>query len=82
MTSMYINTHQSISMLKKLLSFFFLSFGFISSAQIVGTIKDTNNEPLPFVNILIENTFKGTTSNNDGFYELNISKPKTYTIIK
>jgi len=68
-------------MFKKLLSFFFISFSLLASAQIVGTIKSTNNEPLPFVNILIENTYKGTTSNNDGYYELNISELKTYTIV-
>tara|TARA_R110002050_G_scaffold162189_2_gene292062 strand:+ start:5812 stop:8232 length:2421 start_codon:yes stop_codon:yes gene_type:complete len=51
------------------------------SAQITGNITDQNNNPLPFVNILIENTYKGTTSNDDGYYELNISKTKDYTII-
>ena len=68
-------------MIKKLLCLFFIAFGFFASAQIVGTIKNTKNEPLPFVNILIENTYKGTTSNDDGYYELNITKPKTYTIV-
>lgn len=66
---------------KKLLSFFFILTGLATSAQIVGTIKNTENEPLPFVNILIENTYKGTTSNDDGYYELNISEKKTYTIV-
>lgn len=53
---------------------------FTGLAQIVGTVKDTNNQPLPFVNILIENTYKGTTSNNDGYYELGLSKAGNYTI--
>lgn len=73
--------HQSNSMTKTLLSFFFVLFGCHVSAQIVGTIKNTENEPLPFVNILIENTYKGTTSNDDGYYELNITQPKTYTMV-
>ncbi len=68
-------------MIKKILCLFFIALGFFASAQIVGTIKNTKNEPLPFVNILIENTYKGTTSNNDGYYELNITEPKTYTIV-
>ncbi len=51
------------------------------SAQIKGKVTDQNNQPLPFVNILIENTYKGTTSNDDGFYELNITTPKTYTLV-
>ena len=68
-------------MTKNLLSFLFVAFSTIVSAQIVGTITNQKNEPLPFVNILIENTYKGTTSNDDGYYELNISEAKTYTII-
>ncbi|NNE33524.1 MAG: carboxypeptidase-like regulatory domain-containing protein [Winogradskyella sp.] len=56
-------------------------FSVALSAQIVGTITDLNGNPLPFVNILIEDTYKGTTSNDDGYYELNISESKTYTII-
>ncbi|WP_299122407.1 DUF5686 and carboxypeptidase regulatory-like domain-containing protein [uncultured Winogradskyella sp.] len=68
-------------MTKNLLSLFFIAFSTLVSAQIVGTITNQKNEPLPFVNILIENTYKGTTSNNDGYYELNISEKKTYTIV-
>lgn len=68
-------------MTKKLLNCFLIAFSSIVSAQITGNITDQNNEALPFVNILIENTYKGTTSNNDGYYELNISTPKTYTIV-
>ncbi|WP_179353969.1 DUF5686 and carboxypeptidase regulatory-like domain-containing protein [Winogradskyella vidalii] len=68
-------------MIKKLLSCFLISFSTLVSAQITGNITNQNNEALPFVNILIENTYKGTTSNNDGYYELNISTQKTYTIV-
>lgn len=68
-------------MQKQLFSIFLIAFSTIVSAQITGNITDQNNEPLPFVNILIENTYKGTTSNDDGYYELNISTPKTYTIL-
>ena len=68
-------------MKKQLLSYFLIIFSLSVSAQIVGKITDQNNKPVPFVNILIENTYKGTTSNNDGYYELNITEPKTYTIV-
>jgi hypothetical protein len=68
-------------MQKKLLFIFLIAFSTTISAQITGNITDQNNNPLPFVNILIENTYKGTTSNDDGYYELNISKTKDYTII-
>lgn len=68
-------------MQKQLLSIFLIAFSTLVTAQITGNITDQNNEPLPFVNILIENTYKGTTSNDDGYYELNISTPKNYTIV-
>lgn len=68
-------------MTKKLLSLIFIFFSAVASTQVVGTITNASNEPLPFVNILIENTYKGTTSNDDGYYELNISKPNTYSIV-
>ncbi|WP_458626238.1 DUF5686 and carboxypeptidase regulatory-like domain-containing protein [Winogradskyella sp. PC D3.3] len=68
-------------MQKQLLSLLFIVIGTVASAQIKGIITDQNNEALPFVNILIENTYKGTTSNDDGYYELNISTPKTYTLV-
>nr|WP_321236524.1 DUF5686 and carboxypeptidase regulatory-like domain-containing protein [uncultured Psychroserpens sp.] len=65
----------------KLLSTFAFLCAFISFSQIKGTVTDNKNEPLPFVNIYIENTYTGTTSNEDGDYELNIKEPKTYTVV-
>ncbi|MEM6514839.1 MAG: DUF5686 and carboxypeptidase regulatory-like domain-containing protein [Bacteroidota bacterium] len=53
----------------------------VSNSQIQGKITDGNNNPLPFVNIYIENTYNGTTSNEEGLYELNISKPGNYTVV-
>lgn len=73
--------HQSISMTKKLIGLLLIVFSTVASAQIVGTITNEKSEPLPFVNILLENTYKGTTSNDDGYYELNISESKTYTLV-
>jgi len=40
-------------------------------AQVVGTVTDTDGEALPFVSIYVENTYRGTTTNGDGEYELN-----------
>ncbi|MGV6828473.1 MAG: DUF5686 and carboxypeptidase regulatory-like domain-containing protein [Flavobacteriales bacterium] len=55
--------------------FFCVSFFCLQlSAQITGTITNSKGELLPFVNIYIENTFTGTTSNDQGKYELDISK--------
>ena len=52
-----------------------------ASAQILGTVTDAQNNPLPFVSIYLENSFKGTTSNDQGQYELAIRTPGTYTIV-
>lgn len=68
-------------MKKTVLSFILSTFYFFSFSQITGTITDNKNEPLPFVNIYIENTFTGTTSNEDGYYELNVSDLKDYTLV-
>ena len=73
--------HQSIFMKKQLLLFLSITFCTLASAQITGTITNTKGEPLPFVNILIENTYKGTTSNDDGYYELSVSETKTFNIV-
>ena len=51
------------------------------SAQVVGEITDTKGEKLPYVNIYLENSFTGTTSNQEGNYELEISQPGDYTIV-
>ncbi|WP_299117290.1 DUF5686 and carboxypeptidase regulatory-like domain-containing protein [uncultured Winogradskyella sp.] len=66
---------------RQLLIFFFITFSSIATAQVTGTVTDAKGEALPFVNILVENTYKGTTSNDDGYYELNVTEPKTYTIV-
>ncbi|WP_047546873.1 DUF5686 and carboxypeptidase regulatory-like domain-containing protein [Psychroserpens sp. Hel_I_66] len=65
----------------KLLATLTLLCTFLSFSQIKGTVTDDKNEPLPFVNIYIENTYTGTTSNEDGNYELNISETKDYTVV-
>lgn len=68
-------------MTKNLLVFFLVIISFHASSQIKGRITDQNNASLPFVNIYVENTFTGTTSNDEGYYELNLSEPTTYTIV-
>ncbi len=53
----------------------------LSFSQIIGNIKDSNGNPLAFVNIYVEGTYIGTTSNDEGDYELNISDSGTFTIV-
>ncbi len=62
-----------------LLLTFLLSF--MGSSQVIGNVKDANGNPLAFVNIYVEGTYVGTTSNADGNYELNIPEQKSFTII-
>jgi hypothetical protein len=68
-------------MIKSLLAIIFCFVSFISVSQIKGTITDNTNKPLPSVNIFIENTFTGTTTNDAGVYELNINKLGDYVIV-
>lgn len=66
------------STLRWSLVLFFLSC--IAYSQIRGVITDEINRPLPFVNIYIENTYIGTTSNDKGQYELQL-KPGEYVVV-
>lgn len=64
--------------LPTLLIVLFTSFSY---SQITGSVTDNKDQPLPFVNIYIENTYKGTTSNEDGQYELSINTPGNYVVV-
>ncbi len=61
------------------------SIGFAqqSKGSIVGLIQDkeVNDEPLPFANILIKGTSKGTTSDYDGLYSLENLDIGSYTLV-
>jgi len=50
-------------------------------AQVKGKVTDGKGEPLPFVSVLIESTYNGTTTNDGGQYELALRKPGHYTIV-
>ena len=58
-----------------------LCFTQILSAQIKGTITDDKGTTLPAVSVFIENTYNGTSSNDQGSYELNLKTTGNYTII-
>jgi hypothetical protein len=63
-------------MQEKRLWFLFILVSFSVSAQIKGVVVDENNKPIPFVNIWVENENIGTTSEEDGSFQLNVSKDK------
>lgn len=68
-------------MKKQLLATLLCLSSLLAFSQIKGTVTDSKKNPIPFVNIFIENTYVGTTSNENGNYELNITAPKDYTIV-
>lgn len=51
-------------------------------SQIKGTVTDKKNEPLPFVNIYVENSSIGTTSNEKGEYILNIREQNAVIVFQ
>lgn len=67
--------------MKKITTFIFLLSSFISFSQVKGKITDTKGKSLPFVNVYLENSIAGTTTNNNGDYNLKIEKPGNYTIL-
>ncbi|PVW14255.1 TonB-dependent receptor [Marixanthomonas spongiae] len=73
--------------MKKFFTLLAIALTTLVSAQNTGSIvgkltdKDYNNEPLPFANVLIKNSEKGTTSDFDGLYELKNVVPGTYTLV-
>jgi hypothetical protein len=68
-------------MIKRLLFLLFFVLSTTLSAQIVGKVTDIKGEALPYVNIYLANSYVGTTSNDDGNFELNVSEKKEYTVI-
>jgi len=54
--------------------FAFIFFSISNFAQIKGTITDEKGNPLPFVSVFEENTYAGTTSNEQGKYQINVKE--------
>ena len=67
--------------MKKCYLLLFLLVSFFSNAQIRGNITDNKGIPLSLVTIFEENTYNGTSSNEQGNYELNIKKTGKHTIV-
>lgn len=67
--------------MKKKLTLLFLLISICVVAQIKGRITDKNGKPLAYVSVSIENTYIGTSTNENGEYELNIKKSGNYTVV-
>jgi hypothetical protein len=67
--------------MKAALLFFSFLVTSIVAAQITGNVTDEKGNTLPFVNIYIQDSYTGTTTNDLGYYELNVKEPKTCTLV-
>ncbi len=71
--------------LKNIILTLFLLLSVLSYSQEKGIItgkvldKETNNDPLPFVNVLVKGTETGSTTDFDGFFNLTI-EPGVYNL--
>jgi hypothetical protein len=59
----------------------FLFISFVSHSQIKGKVTSKDGQSIPFVSISIENTYTGTSANEEGLYELSLKSTGHYTII-
>ncbi len=72
--------------MKKIFTAVALFFAGAIFAQETGTIagklldKESNNQPLPFANVLVQGTTKGTSTDFDGLFEITKVPVGTYTI--
>ena len=67
--------------MKKIFTLALLFLTLSQFAQVKGTVTDEKGLPLPFVSIYIENSYIGTTTNEQGQYELNVPKASKYIIV-
>ncbi|OSY89067.1 TonB-dependent receptor [Tenacibaculum holothuriorum] len=62
----------------KIFLFSFLMLAFTINAQkIKGKVTDESGEPIPYVNVLEKDTSNGTTTNNEGDFELQVKSIPT-----
>lgn len=57
---------------KYLVLLFLICCSYYGDAQVFGLVTDKNNDPLPFVNIYVDETLTGTTTNANGVYQLTV----------
>ncbi|WBX76882.1 hypothetical protein PG911_01080 [Tenacibaculum ovolyticum] len=60
--------------MKKKITLLFLIFTTISFSQIKGRVSNIANKSLSFVSVYLEGSITGTTTNNNGDYELVVKK--------
>lgn len=67
--------------MKRIITLVIFTITIGSFAQIKGKVTDTDGKPLSFVSIYLDKTITGTTSNDNGDYELDIKRPGKYVVV-
>lgn len=67
--------------MQKIITLLFLAVSFAAASQINGKVTSSDGQPIPFVSITVENTYTGTTANEEGRFDINIKTPGKYTIL-
>ncbi len=67
--------------MKNAFLYFLLLLSIHAAAQIKGTVTDEKGNPLPFINVFEENTYNGTTTNEQGKYQLYLKSPDKNKIV-
>jgi hypothetical protein len=50
------------------------------SGQVIGKVSDSDGNPLPYVNIFLKDSYRGTTTNDEGHYTLDLKEIKSFEI--
>ncbi len=67
--------------MNRLIAFTILIFQMtFAQTKIEGTITTVQNGPIPFANIVIDDTYKGTSSNAEGYFKIENLNPGNYTL--
>jgi hypothetical protein len=67
--------------MKKIATLFLLLSFLGINAQIKGKVTDAKNEALAVVSVYLDGTITGTTTNEDGYYELPLHKTGKHTVV-
>ncbi|RZJ71673.1 MAG: carboxypeptidase-like regulatory domain-containing protein [Flavobacterium sp.] len=59
----------------------FLLISITASAQIKGRVVSKDGKPVPYASAVISGTYNGTSSNENGLYQLNVTETGKYTVI-
>lgn len=67
--------------MNKIYIFFLLLFSICTSAQIKGKVTDKEGKPIAFASVSIEKIYLGTSTNENGLFELNYTKEKQVVLV-